>query len=81
MQDVKPPTPLTIAKVIAVGRLAMPKVSMSLGCMRPSGALRAEIDYQAILAGVNRIVVPTPASLKRLAKEYKFERHQTCCVL
>jgi uncharacterized radical SAM superfamily protein len=81
MQDVKPPSPLTIAKVIAIGRLVMPKVPISLGCMRPSGAIRAEIDYLSILAGANRIVVPTPAALARLGKEYRFERHQTCCVM
>ena len=81
MQDVNPPSALTIAKVIAVSRLAMPMVPISLGCMRPSGAKRAEIDYLSILAGANRIVVPTPAALARLAKEYKFERHQTCCVM
>jgi uncharacterized radical SAM superfamily protein len=81
MQDVSPPSALTIAKVIAVGRLAMPKVPISLGCMRPSGAIRAEIDYLSILAGANRIVVPTPAALARLGKEYRFERHQTCCVM
>jgi uncharacterized radical SAM superfamily protein len=81
MQDIKPPSPLMVAKVIAVARLAMPKVSISLGCMRPSGAIRAEIDYLSILAGVNRIVVPTPAALTRFGNEYQFERHQTCCVV
>jgi hypothetical protein len=81
MQDASPPSALTIAKVIAVGRLAMPNIPISLGCMRPSGAIRAEIDYLSILAGANRIVVPTPAALGRLGKEYNFERHQTCCVM
>jgi hypothetical protein len=81
MQDVSPPSALTIAKVIAVARLAMPKVPISLGCMRPSGANRAEIDYLAILAGANRIVVPTPAALARLEKDYVLERYQTCCVM
>jgi len=81
MQDVKPPSALTVAKVIAVSRLMMPKISISLGCMRPSGVIRNEMDYLAILAGANRIVVPTPASLRRLEKEYHFDRHQTCCVM
>jgi hypothetical protein len=81
MQDVKAPTPRMVAKVIAVARLMMPKVSISLGCMRPTGAIRAEADYLGILAGANRIVVPTQSSLKRLEKECHFERHQTCCVI
>jgi hypothetical protein len=81
MQDVKAPSPRMIAKVIAVARLMMPKASISLGCMRPTGVIRAEADYLGILAGANRIVVPTQSSLKRLEKEYHFERHQTCCVL
>jgi hypothetical protein len=81
MQDVKAPTPRMIAKVIAVARLMMPKASISLGCMRPTGAVRAEADYMGILAGANRIVVPTQSSLSRLEKEYHFERHQTCCVI
>lgn len=81
MQDIKAPSPRMIAKVISVARLMMPMSSISLGCMRPTGAIRAEIDYLGILAGANRIVVPTEASIRRLEKEYHFERHQTCCVL
>jgi uncharacterized radical SAM superfamily protein len=81
MQDVKAPSPRMIAKVIAVARLMMPKASISLGCMRPTGVIRAEADYMGILAGANRIVVPAQSSLKRLEKEYHFERHQTCCVI
>jgi uncharacterized radical SAM superfamily protein len=81
MENVNPPSALTIAKVIAIGRLAMPKVPISLGCMRPSGAVRADIDYLSILAGANRVVVPAPAALERLGKEYRFVRHQTCCVM
>lgn len=81
MQDVQPPAPRTIAKVIAIARLTLPRTRISLGCMRPTGAVRSEIDYLAVLAGVNRIVVPTPASLRRLEKDYRFVRHQTCCVM
>jgi hypothetical protein len=81
MQDVKAPSPRMVAKVIAVARLMMPKVSISLGCMRPTGAIRAEADYMGILAGANRIVVPTQSSLRRLEKECHFERHQTCCAI
>jgi hypothetical protein len=81
MQDVKAPSPRMIAKVIAVARLMMPKTSISLGCMRPAGTTRAEADYLGVFAGANRIVVPTQSSLKRLEKEYHFERHQTCCVI
>ncbi len=81
MQDVKAPSPRMIAKVIAVARLMMPKASISLGCMRPTGAIRAQADYMGILAGANRIVVPTQSSLARLEKDYHFERHQTCCVI
>jgi uncharacterized radical SAM superfamily protein len=81
MQNVLPPTPKTIAKVISVARLMLPKTRISLGCMRPAGAIRGEIDYLAVLAGVNRIVVPTPASLRRLEPDYHFVPHQTCCVM
>jgi uncharacterized radical SAM superfamily protein len=81
MQDIKAPSPRMIAKVISVARLMMPMSSIALGCMRPTGAIRAEIDYLGILAGANRIVVPTQASIRRLEKEYHFERHQTCCVV
>nr|MDO8098083.1 radical SAM protein [Candidatus Njordarchaeota archaeon] len=81
MQDVQPPTPRTIAKVIAVARLMLPRTRISLGCMRPVGAIRGEIDYLAILAGANRIVVPSPASLRRLEQEHRFVPHQTCCVM
>jgi len=81
MQDVKAPSPRMVAKVIAVARLMMPKASISLGCMRPTGAIRAETDYLGIKAGANRIVVPIESSLRRLGNECHFERHQTCCVI
>jgi uncharacterized radical SAM superfamily protein len=80
MQYVHPPTPGMIAQVIAVARLMLPRARMTLGCMRPAGLIRSQIDFLAVKAGVNGIVVPTPVSLRKLEPEYHFVPHQTCCI-
>jgi hypothetical protein len=59
MQNVKPPSPQDIAKVIAVARLMFPEIPLALGCMRPKGKHRAETDVLALTAGVDAIAFPS----------------------
>jgi uncharacterized radical SAM superfamily protein len=55
--------PESVADLIAEARLLMPSAAITLGCMRPGGAHRAQLDALAVRAGVNGIVSPAPAAL------------------
>ncbi|MFX1500953.1 MAG: radical SAM protein [Promethearchaeota archaeon] len=46
-----------IAKVIGILRIIFPKTEISLGCMRPRGRVKNEIEKVAIKAGITRILI------------------------
>ncbi|HHY34190.1 MAG TPA: radical SAM protein [Firmicutes bacterium] len=54
-----PPSVTDVAKLIAWTRQKLPHVTLSLGCMRPGGRYRRELDQLAVLAGVDKIVFPS----------------------
>ncbi len=78
-------TPLALEKVVEVlakARIEFPDIPIHLGCMRPTGKLRAEIDYYGVQCGVNKIVNPTRYGIKKaedLGLDIKYGRE--CCVL
>ena len=80
MENVPPPTPIDVGKVILTARLLMPKTPLVLGCMRPKGGHKAETDKLAIKAGVNAIAFPADAAIK-LAEQmgYRTSFSSTCC--
>lgn len=80
--DRNPPALEKVIKLLTVARKMFPKVPIHLGCMRPKGRYRAELDYYAVEAGVNKIVVPTSYGVKR-AEEFGLEISygEECCVL
>ncbi len=55
---------------------------LAMGCMRPGGLYRVELDCLAVRAGLNGIVNPAPAAV-RLARQFGLEvlRGEECCVL
>jgi uncharacterized radical SAM superfamily protein len=62
--DVPPPRLSDVARVMAEARLLLPHVPVGLGCMRPKGRYRGALDVLAVLAGLDRIAVPTPAAVR-----------------
>ncbi len=58
MATVMPPPLTEIGKFFAEARLAMPTTPVMLGCARPLGALKVEIDRLAVDAGLNGIAYP-----------------------
>jgi len=48
MEDVEPPSAEAVAEVLVEARFLMPKVPIALGCARPKGRLRSEIDVLAV---------------------------------
>ncbi len=77
-----PPGIWETAEVIARIRIMLPQVPLFLGCMRPGGKYRAQVDELAIGCGTNKIVLPAPG-LNQLAREYGLEikYEEECCAL
>jgi len=57
MQDINPPAPEDIGRIITIARLGMKEVPLLLGCARPMGKHKIETDRYAILSGVNGIAL------------------------
>lgn len=80
MAEVKPPSPLGVARLIAKARLLMPQVPISLGCERPRNKEGTELEKLALRAGVTRMAVWSDETLQeasRLGLNPLFQA--TCC--
>jgi uncharacterized radical SAM superfamily protein len=78
------PKPENIAKIIAILRFAFPKTEISLGCMRPRGAIKIEIEKFSIKAGITRIEIPSKDTLIWLKKnnpKIQFKYFSACCAI
>jgi uncharacterized radical SAM superfamily protein len=64
MENVKPPSPETVADMLVNARVMMPKVPIALGCARPKRKHRIKMDVLAVEAGVNAIAFPTIDAVK-----------------
>jgi len=58
MENIKPPSPETVADMLVNARIMMPKVPIALGCARPKGKYRTKLDILAVKAGVNGMAFP-----------------------
>ncbi len=82
MESITPPANHDIARVCAIARVLFPKTEIALGCMRPRGKTRQEMERLAVNAGVTRIAVPTQSTVKYLESNgYKTYAQQACCVV
>jgi uncharacterized radical SAM superfamily protein len=64
MENVNPPLPEDIAKVLVTAKSMMPKTPLVLGCMRPKGEHRIQTDELAIKSGVHAIAFPTNEAIQ-----------------
>jgi uncharacterized radical SAM superfamily protein len=80
--DHRPPEIGEVVDILAESRLCFPDKPLYLGCMRPRGRYRSELDPLAVRAGVNAIVNPAREAV-RLAEELglAIRRGQECCVI
>jgi len=80
--DRQPPSLLAVADLLAEARLRFPSVPLYLGCMRPRGRYREELDPLAVRAGINVLVSPS-RSARQLAADLRLVSCQirVCCVL
>lgn len=82
MADVPAVAPEAMGRVAAAARLLNPTVPLTLGCARPSGLAKIEMERRALLAGVNSVAFPDPATV-RLAEELGLQTAfvESCCTL
>lgn len=80
--DVQLPDVEEVRKVFQYARQVFKDKLVIVGCMRPAGQYRAEMDVMAIEEGVDRIVQPTPLARQK-AEEMGLNivQHFECCAL
>ena len=82
MELVSPPEPQSVAAFIAKARLRFPSLKASLGCARPRGKYRQELDDLAIQAGINSLALPSDRALQKAQKMgLELAHYETCCSL
>jgi uncharacterized radical SAM superfamily protein len=82
MEPVAPPSPREVAELISVARSALPDAPLALGCVRPKGSYRAQLDALAVEAGVNAIAFPSKSAIgsaESMGIGVRFSK--TCCSL
>ncbi|MEW6350908.1 MAG: radical SAM protein [Thermodesulfobacteriota bacterium] len=82
MAGVTPPGPVDVARFLARARIELPGLKAHLGCARPRGRYRRELDVQAIRAGINAIAIPCDAALEEAeAMGLEISVTEGCCSL
>jgi uncharacterized radical SAM superfamily protein len=77
-----PPEPDLVAGLIAEARMRFARVPLYLGCMRPKGSYRDQLDPLAVRAGINVIVSPSrPARQTASQLGLSARKMRECCVL
>ncbi|MHA2475181.1 MAG: hypothetical protein ACXAES_18305, partial [Promethearchaeota archaeon] len=78
------PQPEVIAKTIALIRFIFPTTEISLGCMRPRGNIKIEVEKLALRAGITRIEIPSKDTLKWLKNQNpstQIKYYSACCAI
>lgn len=82
MADAPVVEPETVGRLVAVARLLNPNVPLTLGCARPSGRVKVEMERRAVLSGVNSVAYPDPATVELAAGLGLRTRFvESCCTL
>jgi uncharacterized radical SAM superfamily protein len=80
MEDVEPPPPIDIARVIAAARILMPDTPIALGCARPKGLNRIKTDCLAVSIGVNAVAFPSEEAVNLASRlGYQWSFSHKCC--
>jgi uncharacterized radical SAM superfamily protein len=80
--DCSPPVLEDVVRFLGEARCSLPQVPIYLGCMRPGGAYRQELDALAVRAGVNKIVNPARSAVRTAgALGLQAQWESECCVI
>jgi len=81
-EEVDPPTPAAVGEVVARARLRLPGATLALGCMRPRGVERAEIELQAFRSGIDRVEIPEQRTIDAArSMGLDVKRLDACCAV
>lgn len=80
LEGAVPPELSYVADILAFARERVPRAVHSLGCARPRDRYGERVEVVALIAGVNRLAVPTGGA-ETAARELGLEvmRQETCC--
>jgi len=82
MALVRPPEAETVAEFIAFARLRLPTLKAALGCARPGGRYRRQLDVLAVKAGINSLALPSDRAIEEaLSRGLEVVTRETCCSL
>ena len=78
----QPPPLSDVERFVRTARRELPGTPLYLGCMRPGGRYRRELDCMAVRIGVDKLVNPAPSAI-RLAEELRLDVRweNECCVV
>jgi len=78
----QPPALEEVVAFLLRARCELPDTPMYLGCIRPGGRYRRELDSLAVRAGINTIVNPAPSAVRK-ARELglSVQWRDECCVI
>jgi lipoyl synthase len=81
-EEVSQPAPSVIGEVVARARLRLPNATLALGCMRPRGDERVEIELQALRSGIDRVEIPERRTIEAArALGLNIKRLEACCAV
>jgi uncharacterized radical SAM superfamily protein len=82
MEHLPPPPVEDVTAFFAEARAAMPTTKVNLGCARPMGAMKSELDVAAVELGLNGIAYPADGVIAYAASRGLEPRlYEWCCSL
>ncbi len=82
MADISPPSPEETARFLVRARLRFPELQGGLGCARPRGRYRRDLDLLAVRAGINSLALPSDRALDEAQRRGLLVVYrETCCSL
>jgi uncharacterized radical SAM superfamily protein len=80
MAEVHAPAPEEVAAFLAWARIELPHLHAGLGCARPRGKYRRDLDVLAVRAGINSVALPSDQCLEEASKRgLEISFRETCC--
>ena len=81
-EEVEPPKISDVVDVISYAKERLPDTKLFLGCMRPGGAYRNELDDRCLDLGIDRIVMPAKTARDKAREmDLTIEEKWECCIL
>jgi uncharacterized radical SAM superfamily protein len=82
MAHLPPPATKDVTSFFAVARQAAPEIPVNLGCARPMGSVKVELDQAAVDLGLNGIAYPADGVIGYAeSKGITANRYEYCCSL